>query len=181
MIPVVQRIAASGGDGKVPGDCVKCCVASILELPYENVPHFVAYEWLVAPRAVNGMVAGPPERVDWFSALNDWLRSDGWALRATSTTYYKNPLPRGPVKDTFDWYEPYPAPRPGSAGQGFWIASVISENFERSTHAVVMRDGEVAFDPSMLPRRTPYQFVGETHFVATDPALCRARADRTAP
>jgi hypothetical protein len=173
MIPVVQRIVASGGDGKLPGDCVKCCVASVLELPYEAVPHVVAGEWLVAPRAADGVVAGPPERVDWFSALNDWLRTEGWALRAEQRTYYKTPLPRGPVKDTFDWYEPYPAPRCWSSGQGYWIATVISENFERSTHAVVMLDGEVVHDPSTAPRRTPYQFVGEIHFHATDPAMCR--------
>lgn len=173
MIPVIQRISASGGDGKLPGDCVKCCVASVLELPYEAVPHFVAGEWLVAPRAVNGMVAGPPERVDWFTALNDWLRSAGWALHATNTSYYKNPLPHGPFKDTFDWYDPYDAPRSWSPGQGSWIATVISENFERSTHAVVMLDGAVVHDPSTKPRRTPYKFVGETHFVATNPAMCR--------
>jgi hypothetical protein len=133
----------------------------------------VAGEWLVAPRAVNGMVTGPAERVDWRSALDNWLRETGWALRTSSTTYHKDPLPRGPVKDTFDWYEPYDRPRIWSPGQGFWIASVISENFERSTHAVVMLDGEVVFDPSSLPRRTPYQFVGELHFVATDPSLFR--------
>ncbi len=174
MIPVVQRICASGAaEGRPPGDCVKCCVASILELSYEDVPHFVAGEWLVAPRAVNGMVAGPPERVDWFTALNDWLRAAGWALRATRVEYHKEPLPRGPVESIFDWYEAYDAPRIWSPGQGWWIASVISENFARSTHAVVMLDGAVAHDPSMLPRRTPYQFVGETIFVATDPARCR--------
>lgn len=159
----------------MPGDCVKCCVASVLELSYEAVPHFVAGEWLVAPRATDGAVAGPPERVDWFTALNDWLRSTGWALRATSASYYKHPLPRGPVENVFDWYDPYDAPRSWSPGQGWWIANVISENFERSTHAVVMLDGDVVFDPSTKPRRTPYRFVGETHFIATDPAGCRSR------
>lgn len=179
MIPVVQRIVAPGtgraDDGHVPGDCVKCCVASILELPYEAVPHFVANEVLV-PDAT-----GVPQRSDWFSGLNYWLRTTGWALRATHTEYLKNPLPRGPVESTFDWYEPYDAPRVWSSGQGWWIASVISENYERRTHAVVMRDGAVAFDPSPKPRRTPYRFVGETHFIATDPAICRRTADRSAP
>lgn len=182
MIPVAQRISAPGTElgARVPGDCVKCCVASILELPYEAVPHFVAGEWLVAPRATDGVIAGPPERVDWFTALNDWLRETGWALRASQTLYYKSPLPRGPVESVFDWYEQYDAPRVWSPGQGWWIASVISENFERSTHAVVMLDGVVAFDPSPKPRRTPYQFVGETHFIATDPARYRAAAERSA-
>lgn len=82
MIPVQQRIIGSGTSSKPPGDCVKCCVASILELPYEAVPHFVAYEWLVVPRATDGVASGQPEQVDYFTALNDWLRETGWALRA---------------------------------------------------------------------------------------------------
>lgn len=171
MIPVLQRISAFGG-ASIPGDCVKCCVASVLELSYEDVPHFVAGEWLIAPRATNGMAAGPPERVDWLTALNDWLRETGWALRAMQTMYYKHPLPPGAAP--LDWYEPRSAPR-GTAPRGTWIAVVISENYEQSTHAVVMHDDAVAHDPSMRPRRTPYQFVGEIVFVTVDPAACRAR------
>lgn len=174
MIPVLQRIVSPGtglaDDTHIPGDCVKCCVASVLELPYDDVPHFVAHEVLV-PDA-----AGALQRVDWLTGLNHWLCTSGWALRATQTTYYKSPLPRR-VESEFDLYDPYDSPRSWSAGQGYWIASVISENFERRTHAVVMLDGAVAFDPSPRPRRTPYQFVGETHFVATRPELCRARRE----
>lgn len=175
MIPVLQRIVSPGtgrtDDTHIPGDCVKCCVASILELPYEDVPHFVAHE-VMAPDA-----AGVPQRTDWFTGLNHWLRTAGWALRTIKTTYFKHPLPSGPVESEFDWYDPYDAPRSWSPGQGYWIASVISENFERRTHAVVMLDGSVAFDPSPRPRRTPYQFVGETHFVATRPELCRMKGE----
>lgn len=176
MIPVIQRISASGGElGKAPGDCVKCCVASILDLPYEAVPHFVAGEWLVAPRATNGMVAGAPERVDWFTALNDWLRETGWNLQAQRMTYWL-PDPPHEYAAEVDLYRQLERPHHCHTRRGYWIASVISENYERSTHAVVMLDGAVAHDPSMLPRRTPYRFVGETYFVATNPALCRARA-----
>ena len=57
--------------------------------------------------------------------------------------------------------------------KGYWIASVISENFEDSTHAIVMLDRDVAFDPSTKPRRTPYQFIGWGTFVATDAARCK--------
>lgn len=173
MIPIYQRISGSGTNGTTPGDCVKCCVASVLELAYEEVPHFVAGEWLVAPRAVNGMISGPPERVDWLSALNDWLRETGWALRAHQETYFKHPLPRGPCESVFDWFDPLPAPRSWSRCHGTWIASVISENYDKSTHAVVMLGGDVVHDPSTMPRRTPYQFVSEIHFQATNPALCR--------
>lgn len=170
MIPVAQRIVASGGAaGVLPGDCVKCCVASLLELPYEDVPHFVAHEVMIP------QPGGEPYASDWFTGLNYWLRTTGWALRAVHTSYHKNPLPRE-AASTFDWYEPYERPRLTSPHMGYWIASVISENFERSTHAVVMLDGDVVHDPSTKPRRTPYQFVSETHFVATNPALCRTSA-----
>lgn len=57
--------------------------------------------------------------------------------------------------------------------EGYWIASVISENFEDSTHAIVMLNDQVAFDPSTSPRRTPYEFIGGECFVATDPARWR--------
>lgn len=165
MIPVEQRICSAGGDG-VPGDCVKCCVASILELSYEEVPHFVAREVMIP------QLGGEPYAADWYSGLNYWLRSSGWPLRISQTTYYKNPVPRD-SKESFDWYDPRERPRAMSTDMGYWIASVISENFERSTHAIVMLDGEVAFDPSSRPRQTPYQYVGEMHFIATNPALCQ--------
>lgn len=175
MIPVVQRIAASGGvNGRPPGDCVKCCVASILEMAYEDVPHFVAGEWLVT-------VAGSPERVCWISALDNWLCVTGWALRVSRTNYHR-PWPQdGSIASEFDLYDPLDRPRIVTPGMGYWIATVISENFERGTHAVVMLDGDVVHDPAIQQRRTPYQFVGEMHFIATDPARCRQVAGRTAP
>lgn len=58
MIPIDQREV----DAEV-GDCFKCCVASILELPYEAVPHFVkADRWYGVP---------------WFHAFWDFLRPMG--------------------------------------------------------------------------------------------------------
>jgi len=166
MIPVVQRISAAGAaSGQPPGDCVKCCVASVLELAYEDVPHFVAREVLIP------QLGAEPYAADWYTGLNYWLRTAGWALQARHTSYYKDPLPRE-YSDTFEIYEPHNSPRAGKH-DGYWIASVISENFERATHAIVMLGRDVVHDPSMLPRRTPYRFVGEMHFVATAPERCR--------
>jgi hypothetical protein len=171
VIPVVQRICASGGaSGQPPGDCVKCCVASVLELSYEAVPHFVAGEVLIP------QLGAEPYIADWYTGLNYWLRTNGWALQARHTSYYKNPAPRE-YSTQVDLYEQRERPNGECRHAGYWIASVISENFEGSTHAVVMLDGEVAHDPSMAPRRTPYRFVGEMIFVATDPARCH-RAGR---
>ena len=53
MIPLDQTIFAdpARGDGHdangVPGNCFQACVASILELPLEEVPHFATFDdWL---------------------------------------------------------------------------------------------------------------------------------------
>jgi hypothetical protein len=178
MIPVVQRISASGGDSTLPGDCVKCCVASIFDLPYEAVPHFVA-------REVKGADGEP---LNWDLGLNHWLRESGyplyfkdWRNRKTGTEVRAERERLGlKPGESMPANLMYRASEHPDECDGYWIASVISENFENSTHAIVMLDRRVAFDPSPHPRRTPYAFIGWGIFVATDPVLCRARADRTA-
>lgn len=52
MIKIDQKYLAGG---EIPGDCVRACVCSILELPIEQVPHFVRW-------------AGQ----DWANALVEW-------------------------------------------------------------------------------------------------------------
>lgn len=65
MTPVDQRITACPrrGDGAdpagVPGDCLRAAVASLLELPYDQVPHFALH--------------GP----GWWDHLRRWARSRG--------------------------------------------------------------------------------------------------------
>lgn len=170
MIPVQQRISASGG-ADVPGDCVKCCIASILELPYEDVPHFVARE----VRDAEG------KALWWFEGVNHWLRERGYPLRLhhwtnslTAAEVFARReaigLQPGESMPALDMYRASPHP---DRHDGWWIASVISENFEQSTHAIVMNGDMVAFDPSATPRRTPYAFIGGNIFVATDPARWR--------
>lgn len=175
MIPVQQRIAASGTDGVVPGDSVKCCIASILELPYEDVPHFVNREVLDD--------AGKP--LWWYEGVNTWLKRRGyplwlkqWSNNRTAAEIFELRKERGLQPG-----EHHPAilncrarPIPDRI-EGWWIASVISENFEDSTHAIVMLNDQVAFDPSLTPRRTPYEFIGGECFVAIDPAQVRRHVD----
>jgi hypothetical protein len=108
---------------------------------------------------------------NWFLALQRWL------------------APMGLVSEHAPYREPSTDPVPTGERwpSGWWIASVDSENFPGSTHAVVMRglytsDGsdamhEVAWDPSPHPRRTPYVFRGARWFAALDPAIA-ARAVR---
>lgn len=168
MKPVLQRIVAAGGDGVLPGDCVKCCVASILELPYEDVPHFVAREVCNAD--------GKP--LEWDQGINHWLSERGYPLHylihrhcKTAAEVFEERERLGiQPGESMPAVSMYKASKFPDRLKGYWIASVISENFEDSTHAVVMHEREVVFDPSTKPRRTPYEFIGWGAFVATDPA-----------
>lgn len=184
MIPVVQSICASGGelgpDGKpqTPGDCVRACIASILERPLLDVPHFVAGE----VKNDNG------QTLDWYSGLNLWLEREGYACRAMHRSFFKQldcqmawrqEIDRAGLYSPHNMLWMYDARDAPPWHPGFWIASVISENFEGTTHAIVMRGCEVAHDPSPRPRRTPYQYVGEMRFVVEDAAVCR-RIERPA-
>ena len=84
-------------------------------------------------------------------------------------------------------FENHPfAERPERYPRGWWIASVDSERFEGTTHAVVMAGqdvegdrplSQVAHDPSPYPRTRPYRFCGRYWFEALAPAAI-ARAMR---
>lgn len=171
MIPVPQRICAAGGEETTPGDCVKCCVASILELAYEDVPHFVARE----------IVDDGGNRLDWFNGLNLWLKRQGYPLwvkrwsnsltaAEVSAIREERGLKPGESMPAIDMYRRRSFP---DYHEGYWIGTVISENFDDSTHAVVMLNDQVAFDPSPKPRRTPYEYIGGEVFIAKDPARCK--------
>jgi len=56
MIPIDQTILSS--DFTTIGNCFQACIASILELPLESVPHFCAAE-------------------NWFGPFAAWLRQYG--------------------------------------------------------------------------------------------------------
>jgi hypothetical protein len=198
VIPVVQRICASGwgvgADGvrQVPGDCVKACIASILELPYEDVPHFVAGEVINPNLAVDGTPhPNGPFVMDWYSGLRHWMAQRGYTCTPTHRSYYKDVDCQiawrrerdaaGIESSMCDTLWLYDARAEAPYHEGYWIASVISENIEGCTHAIVMNGNTVVHDPSQFPRRTPYLFVGEMLFVAQDPAVCcTARVARRA-
>lgn len=61
MNPVEQRLLFDAETGQ-RGDCLKCCLASILGLTYDDVPHFAAMG------------------DDWWTAKTNWLRERGWIL-----------------------------------------------------------------------------------------------------
>lgn len=86
MKPVDQEYL-SGNDKNIPGDCVRACVASILELPREKVPHFVQIgdTW-------------------WLHEFEDWLIERRIALMVLSHQTFEFPTivvgdsPRDPQK-----------------------------------------------------------------------------------
>lgn len=63
MRPVKQSILHDPANGKY-GDCLSACIASLLELPIEEMPHFCD-----GPRPVN-----------WQRDLNAWLALRGLAF-----------------------------------------------------------------------------------------------------
>jgi hypothetical protein len=63
MIPVMQADDTGwNGTAGVGGDCVRACVSSVLELPFAEVPHFMA---------------DPDTARVWPLALRDWLARRG--------------------------------------------------------------------------------------------------------
>ncbi|MBL8578095.1 MAG: hypothetical protein JNK47_12780 [Mesorhizobium sp.] len=62
MTPVDQQYLAGNAEG-IPGDCVRACVASILDLALADVPHFVA-----------------ANDAYWAGALDDWCDNRGIEL-----------------------------------------------------------------------------------------------------
>lgn len=63
MKPVDQTTFGCPG-----GNCFSACVASLLEIPVEEVPYFMGD-------------AAPDEEVDWFTPFLAWLRPRGlWAI-----------------------------------------------------------------------------------------------------
>ena len=153
MIPVHQRIHGNGKNGEALGDCLKCCVASILELPYEDVPHFAAGEWKVS------------ESSTWLENLNDWLLEKGWSLRASANFYYKH----WPRLDEFALET-----KPRNWHDGFWIGAVLAARGAGNYHAVVMYGDSVMHEPGLEQPRPVYEYLGEILLLPLDPSQARA-------
>lgn len=139
VIPVEQRLFFNAETGD-RGDCMKCCIASLLELDYEDVPHF----------------ASMGDR--WWIEYTNFLASLGWRIGsawftaseedATALTGYTQGYWLASVKSPrFS----HPDGRPG-------------------THMVVMRDGAIAWDPHPEREEGHLGFVDGEILVPIDPA-----------
>lgn len=137
MIPVEQRQLYAVG--QAPGDCWKCCIASILELDYDDVPHFVQLE-------DDGDVDS------WWNATQAFLRLRGCVLARFGLWGGEAPmLLFGSKQIRYHFSAP-----------GHWIAGVVSPRMtpegENLSHAVVMSGSQVAWDPH------PYRDEGHLGF-----------------
>lgn len=66
MTPVIQEFLVEAQNGSKRGDCLRATVASLLDLPLSEVPHFVQID-----------ADGGPH---WLHHLTDWLHQRGFAL-----------------------------------------------------------------------------------------------------
>lgn len=109
MTPHLQTITAERTDGHsaagLPGNCMQAAVASLLDVPLEDVPHFGVYvDWWSAMRRWlrdrQGMdwcyVPFPvtPTQADWWAEYVDFGRQNGWHVLLSG------PSPRGPFHHT---------------------------------------------------------------------------------
>jgi hypothetical protein len=123
MIPVDQTTFGDGSDGgSERGNCLAACVASLLEIPLEDVPNFCA------------LGSGDGR---WFKNLNDWLRPFGLAY--AEFNYPDEGVP--------EWFFTVPFIQPGA----LWIAGGPSPRGDRDMeHCVIMRGPgrELLHDPN---------------------------------
>lgn len=126
MIPVEQRQPYA--PNQAVGDCWKCCIASILELDYDDVPHFTQLE-----------EEGTTD--SWWNLTQGFLRLRGCVLARFGLWGAETPmLIFGSKKIRYHFSVP-----------GHWIASVVSPRMtpegENLSHAVVMNGSTIAWDP----------------------------------
>ncbi len=120
MIPVEQTILHDPDNG-IYGDCFRCAVASILEVPALAVPHFMNYPWK----------EGDSDGGRWYPEFCRWLKLRGLTyLELTIATDLKPE----------EWFA-------SIAAEGFDTYHTLSGRSPRALHTVVGRNGLVVHDP----------------------------------
>lgn len=89
MTPVAQTIIAPNDDKGMPGNCLQAAIASLLELPLDEVPHFVGRDW-----ETDG-------NEHWWTCWVAWcgdrgLRVGAWEPKAGEYYLGAGPSPRDP-------------------------------------------------------------------------------------
>lgn len=177
MIPVMQRQLwrpDDHPDGPQRGDCLRACVASILEIDYLDVPDLMGgyqplFTWLrrVAPGVhAQHRVLGLGHR----ETLESWR---DWPTEHAEQGYWIAGVysPRIPDIELFGCG--CTARVPGGDLACEWCAGKPEERsmgISWGLHAVVMRGHELAHDPHPESDGTIVRFSGATTFLLTDPA-----------
>lgn len=118
-----QRYTDANGDP--PGDCWRTALACLLEVPRDDVPHFI-HEY---PTRIIAMPRGFPSIPEWWVRSVEWVEATrpGWTL--------ENYAPRFPVYDGDN--APDRVIASGQSPRGDWLHAVI----------VSARDGSLIHDP----------------------------------
>lgn len=120
MIPSSQLCLAS--DGKI-GDCMRACIASVLELPTEAVPHFVEEHGEA-----------------WFIHAYNWLEARGYGILKVLGDFFRQGEYWKLELQTVLWAEGIPCIAVGASPR-------VDRNGDAMRHAVVWLNGKLAHDP----------------------------------
>jgi hypothetical protein len=149
MIPVMQRKAhteTAHGEATVIGDCFNAAVASVLELPYEDVPHFVE------------IYHDEPPDV-WHKHFVEWAKERGWWALHYGLS--------GEDFETGEWVPPGYWIASVTTPRNF----VTDDDGDPGAHAVVMYGRDLVHDPHPGPHRGEHKgFRAAFVFVPLDPA-----------
>ena len=124
------------------GDCMKCCIASILDLEYDDVPNFVEYD-------------------DWYSRMMDFMKKFGYNF-SLDTIYNPNvTYLETPTHECFKAYERdpecfFPYLKPEYGINGLYLATVYSPKYTTANenpithlHSVICdKDFRIIHDPN---------------------------------
>lgn len=121
MKPVKQKYRHDPGNG-IYGDCDRACIASMLELTCDDVPHFF-----------DGPEREDPEKA--FKARREWLEERGVEF------FVLNLLPGDMTPEGMINYLSIRNP-----GKYFLLTG---ESRNGTGHVVICRDGEIVHDPSL--------------------------------
>jgi len=141
MHKVFQTIIASSNGQKPWGNCVQAAVASLFELPLEEVPHFLHEEDWVKYNAT-----------DWFDCYYQFLKTRGYRLKGTKYNtrrlgfWGEDTFKNITVEDSINGYFEATVYSPGFFDRNEYITNY---NYLNGLHAVIIdKDFNIVHDPN---------------------------------